>query len=167
MCKYTILFLFCFVFSFYSKIAIFSHIHVHSCFSSGKQFCSACFFFCWFALCFLEKQAKNVVRPTCHCHKTCWDINGESEQGDAIAKQNTENISLEALWISGFRPRYEMVNGPQLTMPPFFSFEVIPNFPTGSPCPPQPIFTSSAEQCLGPERHDKRHNSLLLEVPEN
>ena len=41
------------------------------------------FFFCWFVLCFLEKQAKIADAPICHCHKACWDINGKNEQGDA------------------------------------------------------------------------------------
>ena len=47
-----------------------------------------------------------------------------------------------------FRPCFGMGNGPQLTMPPFFSSEVIPDFPAGLSCPPRPIFTSSIEKAL-------------------
>ena len=57
-------------------------------------------------------------------------------------KPNTENIlSLETLQISAFRPHYGMGNVPQLTTPPFCSFEVIRDFPAGLSCPPRPIFT--------------------------
>ena len=59
------------------------------------------------------------------------------------------------------QPRYGMENGPQFRTPPFFSSEVIPDFPPGSSCPPQPIFTSSAEKALWMQVIDKRHNSFL------
>ena len=65
-----------------------------------------------------------------------------------------------------FRPRYGMGNGPQLTMLPFFSSEVIPDFPVGSSCPPRPIFTLSAEKAFWIQGIDKRHDSFLGEVPE-
>ena len=65
-----------------------------------------------------------------------------------------------------FRQRYGMGNVPQLRTPPFFSSEVIPDFSAGSSCPPQPIFTSSAEKALWTQGIDKRHDLFLREVPE-
>ena len=60
-----------------------------------------------------------------------------------------------------FRPCYEMGNGPQLMMLPFFSTEVIPDFPAGSFCPPWPIFTLSAKKALWMQSIIKRHDSFL------
>ena len=59
-----------------------------------------------------------------------------------------------------------MVNGPQLTTPPFFLSQVIPDFPAGSSCPPQPIFTSRTEKAPWTQGFDKRNDSFLREVPE-
>ena len=63
-------------------------------------------------------------------------------------KQNTENItSLEAPRISGISTTLR--DGKS---------EVISDFPAGLSCPPQPIFTSSAQKALWTQGIDKRHN---------
>ena len=83
-------------------------------------------------------------------------------------KPNTENIIQ--VWkhfrYQAFRPHYEMGNGPQLTTLPFFSFKVIPDFPTNSSCPPQSISPRTLNNALDRQGIDKRHDSFLGEVLE-
>ena len=91
---------FCFFFFFFYFAPKLLFSRIHTCFLCGKH-CPV-HFFCWFALRFPEKWAKNVVGPICHCYKLHVRISMRKMNREIPAKQNTENIiNLEALRISG------------------------------------------------------------------
>ena len=83
--------------------------------------------FCWFALRFPEKQAKNAVRPIWHCRKAGQDINGQNEHREATQAKYRKYYTCKSgstLAIRHFNSCYRIGNGhnfyPDKTLFPLF-----------------------------------------------
>ena len=91
-------------------------------------------------------RATTHSRLFCHCRKACREIRYSIQNGVPMQtkyRKYYKSGSTSDIGNVDHATRWEMAHNSRL--PPFFSTEVISDFPAGSSCPPRPIFTSSTE----------------------